>query len=129
MGRRRKKKFACGHEGFGSFCHRCAQKEKELQKRAQARAEWEASFENDPIDLRGLPRDVVLRSREVLALLDEGISWQDPRIKGQLMHFDKTLISIPIGYRYRMLARKTKAGIRPLEVITHEEYNKRLKQR
>lgn len=127
MGRRRKKKFACGHEGFGSFCHRCAQKEKERQKRVQTRAKWEESFAQDPIDLRHLPRDMVIRAREILALLDEGVPWNDPRIKGKLMNFDKTLISIPVGYRYRMLARKTKKGVVPLEVISHEEYNNRLK--
>ncbi|RME10898.1 MAG: hypothetical protein D6802_08210 [Ardenticatenia bacterium] len=122
---RRKKEFPCGHKGFGSFCHRCAQEEKERQKRAQKRAAWEATFEHDPIELRHLPRDVVIRAREILALLADGVTWNDPRIKGKLMQFDNTLISIRVTYRYRMLARKTDSGVIPLEVISHEEYNKR----
>lgn len=64
---RRRKKFPCGHQGYGQVCHYCAQliqakalevAEQEQARLAQeqarlARQEWEASFANDVVDLKG----------------------------------------------------------------------------
>ena len=63
---RRKKKFICGHKGYGQICHRCQQQRAEVEKRRQYKLDWEATFAEDPIDLRNLPKNVVLKSRRII---------------------------------------------------------------
>lgn len=74
--RKHKKRFACGHRGFGQYCHRCANHQ--VRKRAKTdlkksqKAQWEATFANDEIDLSGLPTHIIGKTRRVLAELSQG---------------------------------------------------------
>ncbi|MGB6016556.1 MAG: hypothetical protein WBG32_17610 [Nodosilinea sp.] len=126
--RKHKKTFLCGHRGQGKECIRCrqeaqtaARKAQEQVERQQRRDEWVASFEMDVVDLRGLPEHVVLKSRRILADLYKGKHFQ--KLSGKRMHFDKSVVRIPVGLRYRMLCREEKGRITPLMVISHEDYN------
>ncbi|NJL22908.1 MAG: hypothetical protein HC895_22155 [Leptolyngbyaceae cyanobacterium SM1_3_5] len=157
MGRSRKhrKRFACGHRGFGQWCHCCASSscasidraaigcasiESRLAEaiagsvcsspivrspsRTKAIAEkqaWKLSFAADPIDLRRLPRAIVLKARGILAALDEGGEyWQ---LRGRRLRGDRTVVRIPVSYRYRLLCRMEGDRLMPLKLLSHEDYN------
>lgn len=130
--RKHRKRFACGHRGYGQFCHRCAdqqrQQVKQLHEREQAcllkqlaQWEWQQSFLADPIDLTQLPKKIVLKAREVLTALNDGQNLA--QLHGKRFHFDRNLIRIPVSYRYRLLCCQKDSKIVPLRVLTHEAYN------
>ncbi|MBD2110890.1 MULTISPECIES: hypothetical protein [Cyanophyceae] len=126
--RKHKKTFLCGHKGHGKECAYCRQEAHESARKAQEQAErqrqrneWVASFDQDAVDLRGLPEHVVLKSRCILADLHKGKHFQ--KLSGKRMHFDKSVVRIPVGLRYRMLCREDKGCIIPLMVLSHEDYN------
>jgi hypothetical protein len=47
----------------------------------------------------------------------------DTAFHGVRMNFDRTLIRIPVGRRYRMLCREQDGQVVPLRVLSHEQYN------
>jgi hypothetical protein len=135
----RKTTFPCGHSGKGRFCHRC-----QLAKDAQASAAkndadasdgddppkgskdekeaWRGTFEHDPIPLAHLPnRGLVMRARLILAEIDKGAPWH--QFNGKRLQHDRTIVSIPLGRRYRILFRTDEGAPRPVEVLSHEAYN------
>lgn len=125
----RKKNFPCGHRAFGRFCHRCAHATAVAARPAQsravhqaARAAWAASFDADPIDLRGLPRrELVYEARRVIAALAEG---QDYRTFGgkQLVRWPG-FVSVPLGHHYRLIFNRRDGALRPYGAFSHEQYN------
>ena len=159
MGRSRKhrKRFACGHRGFGQWCHccesnsaRCAgtialtavahgsvyptprtrwspvgrrrsPKQRVQQGETGERQAWKASFAADRIDLRRLPTAIVLKARGLMTALGEGVGyWQ---LKGKRLRGDRTVVSLPVSYRYRLLCRLEGDRLLPLKVLSHEAYN------
>ncbi|MBD2577114.1 hypothetical protein [Oscillatoria sp. FACHB-1406] len=118
---RRKKSFPCGHKGYGQICHRCAQKQDNLAKKREERQQWEATFAEDPIDLSALPRNVVLKARQILV----GIATQrDYReFRGKRLRHDRFIISIPVTRNYRLICRDCGSNLVPQEVVSHEDYN------
>jgi hypothetical protein len=126
--RRHKKTFPCGHQGQGKECQRCKQQAKADQDAAEyetqqrlAKIDWETSFEQDAIDLRGLPRHVVMKARRICRDLSQGTHFK--HLGGSRFKFDRTIIRIPVGGRYRMLCRDTPGQIVPWQVLSHEDYN------
>lgn len=87
----------------------------------QQRDEWVASFESDAVDLRGLPEHVVLKSRHIVNELKIGRHFG--KLGGKRMNFNREVIRIPVGLRYRMLCRDDRSRVTPLMVISHEDYN------
>ncbi len=118
---RRKKTFPCGHTGYGQFCHACAEMVRKSEEARSKREAWESEFESDPINLRGFPKRIVLKARQVLARLAGGETWG--ALGGKLLRYDRTLISIPVTRDYRLLCRYTAATITPLRLESHEDYN------
>jgi hypothetical protein len=126
--RKRRKTFPCGHQGQGQQCYRCKQAAiraqqlvaQESQQKLE-KAEWEASFEQDAIDLRGLPKYVVTKARNICRDLSQGTHFK--HLGGSRFKFDRTIIRIPVGGRYRMLCRDTEGQILPWQVLSHEDYN------
>ncbi len=130
MGRRRthRKSFPCGHKGLGRICHRCQQQTlpmvQDLSKTVQKdcdREAWLASFDSDPIDLRGLPKHVVTKSRQILHALSQGTSLH--HLRAQRFRHDRTRLRIAVTPRYRMLCDDVNGRIVPRAVISHESYN------
>ncbi|BFM38804.1 hypothetical protein [Synechocystis sp. LKSZ1] len=118
---RRKKLFPCGHKGYGQRCHLCAQKEQQQEQRKQEKEDWQLTFTADPIDLRHLPKNVVLKARQILAGL---ANHQDYRtFHGKRLRHDRFIISIPVTRHYRLLCRDQGHQVTPEEVISHEDYN------
>jgi hypothetical protein len=74
------------------------------------------------VDLSQLPQKIVLKARLILAKLATGAGfWQ---VLGQRMSHDRSLIRIPVGYRYRLLCRMEGNQLWPLRVMSHETYNR-----
>jgi hypothetical protein len=123
--RQYRKRFKCGHRGFGEYCHCCAaakaRRELISMERRQVRQVWQQQFEVDPIDLTKLPKAIVRKARQVLEVLKTGENLF--RLGGKLFQFDRSLIRFPVTYRYRLLCRWGDAGITPLKVVSHEDYN------
>ena len=118
---RRKKTFPCGHVGFGQFCHKCCEKQKLMEKRKSERDGWLSNFESDVIDLRHLPRPVVLKTRELLTRLESGELWG--ALGGKKLRHDRSIISIPINRDYRLLCRFEGGKVVPFRAESHEDYN------
>lgn len=132
MGRRHRKEFPCGHRGFGQTCHQCRSNVVILQtemksdvpditEQKQIRQAWRESFAADPIDLTELPKKVVLKARQILQALEDGADYR--QFDGKRFHFDRSLISIPVNYSYRLICRDEGGKPIPLKVVSHETYN------
>jgi hypothetical protein len=118
---RRKKVFPCGHKGYGQICHKCAQIQTQWEQKKQQKNAWEATFDDDPIDLRALPKKVALKSREIIQKLSDS---QDYRIfRGKRLRHDRFIISIPVTRDYRLLCRDCGNFLVPEAVVSHEDYN------
>ena len=119
--RRHRKQFACGHRGFGQYCHRCADRQHKIRLRKEQRQAWQATFESDAVALQKLPKSVVLKVRDILGALEGGVDyWQ---VAGKRLHSARRIIRIPITRRYRLLCRDDGKVLTPLKVVSHEDYN------
>ncbi|AFZ37057.1 hypothetical protein Sta7437_3559 [Stanieria cyanosphaera PCC 7437] len=118
---RRKKKFPCGHKGYGQICHYCAQRKSDLNQKRQHKLEWEATFAEDPIDLRNLPKNVVIKSRRIMTQLQNQPDYR--QFHGKRLRHDRFVISIPVTRNYRLLCRDCGDLLIPEAVISHEDYN------
>ena len=124
--RKHRKRFTCGHRGFGQYCHRCADTERLRQKRQAARtvAKQQRRLEqtHNGLSLRGLPKAIAAKTREVLTAVEQGTQyWQ---LAGKRLTDWRQIIRIPVTRRYRLLCRDDGNGITPLKLLTHEDYNK-----
>jgi hypothetical protein len=118
---RRKKLFACGHKGYGQVCHKCEQQAAEITKKKQSKTDWEATFATDAIDLRKLPKNVVLKAREIIIGLQEQKNYRD--YHGKRLRHDRFAISIPVTRNYRLICRDCGSFVLPEAVVSHEDYN------
>jgi len=123
--RRHRKRFVCGHRGFGQYCHRCAEQKKRKETRQKLRQakrqQWLDTFEQDEIELRHLPKRIVKKVRTVLAALSQGTPyWQ---LSGKRFGIRRDVIKILVTRRYRLICRDEGSQIKPLKVISHEDYN------
>lgn len=118
---RRKKIFSCGHRGFGRLCHRCAKQQAEWERKKQHKLAWEESFHQDPIDLKNLPKNIVIKSRRIIEQLQNQSDYR--QFHGKRLRHDRFVISIPINRSYRLLCRDRGDYLAPEAVISHEDYN------
>jgi hypothetical protein len=83
---------------------------------------WRETFEADPIPLRHLPsKGLVQRARLILGEIQKGAPWH--QFNGKRLQHDRTIVSVPLGRRYRILFRTDEGAPRPVEVLSHESYN------
>ncbi|MGK7876762.1 MAG: hypothetical protein AB4426_26785 [Xenococcaceae cyanobacterium] len=118
---RRKKKFPCGHKGYGQICHRCAQKQANWEQKKQLKNEWEETFAQDPINLRALPKNVVVKARQIIRGLQSHKNYRE--FNGKRLRHDRFIISIPVTRNYRLICRDRGSFVTPEAVISHEDYN------
>jgi hypothetical protein len=131
----RKKHFCCGHSGLGRFCHRCAQV-LDLQRRPQQKSRDQIDPEvspstdfrpadgGEPISLSVLPTPCL--TQKALSILADIVDHRAPytRYGGKRLYFDRSIISVPIGYHYRLLLRELEDRRKiPLQIMSHETYN------
>jgi hypothetical protein len=135
--RKRRSQFACGHRGFGRYCRRCIRATEPAQgpvisevvitpppkaaAKTLAKRQWQQSFGQDPIALNHLPKPIVIKARRILEALNQGVA--PGQLQGKRFTFDRTLLRIPVSYRYRLLCRWQAGRIVPLQVLSHEAYN------
>jgi hypothetical protein len=74
-----------------------------------------------------LPRHIRARAEALVLKLRAGATWLD--LGGHKLNHDRTLVSIPLGVRYRLVARIESGAIVPLSVMSHETYNNWLRKR
>lgn len=125
---KRKKTFSCGHKGYGQECHRCtshgggqmSEVLSYIEKRQEKQA-WQASFEDDPIDLTALPKHVVLKARQIIEGLQNRRNYTE--FGGKRLRHNRLIISIPITRHYRLLCRDCGNMLLPETVLSHEDYN------
>ncbi|MEA5418389.1 hypothetical protein VB712_04070 [Spirulina sp. CCNP1310] len=118
---KRRKLFPCGHRGQGQVCHRCAQEAEARNERQSEKAHWLATFREDVIDLTHLPKNVVLKARQIINGLQEQQDYR--RYKGKRLRHNRFVISIPVTRHYRLLCRDHGSLVVPEAVISHEDYN------
>lgn len=124
-----RKTFPCGHTGKGQYCHRCRNKEIALARKVAVRAvrksrEWLAE-ETVGVDLSGIPLYVAEKAAEVMQGISTGVAYT--KYRGKRLYDNRTVISIPLGWSYRMLCRDTGGALRALCVLSHEDYNRKYK--
>ena len=125
----RVKQFACGHKGRGQYCHACAQqeavrraKQEHREARHSAKVARAVAFNHDPIDLRILPSESLIdKARGILRHITQTRDYRP--FFGKRMETDRTLLSVPLNYRYRLMFRVHSDRIVPLAVMSHERYN------
>ncbi len=118
---RRKKSFSCGHKGFGQICHRCAQEQAEFNEHKRVKQEWEQTFTLDPIDLRTLPKNVVLKARNIIQSLQNEYNYRN--FHGKRLRHDRLIVSIPVTRNYRLICRDLGSFLMPEQIVSHEDYN------
>ncbi|ELR99214.1 hypothetical protein [Gloeocapsa sp. PCC 73106] len=118
---KRKKRFPCGHRGYGQICHKCAAIQCQREQRKTNKVEWEAAFAADPIDLTELPKNVVLKARTIIQGLQEARNYRD--FHGKRLRHDRFIISIPVTRNYRLICRDYGSFLNPEAVVSHEDYN------
>jgi hypothetical protein len=118
---RRKKKFPCGHRGYGQICHRCAQQEQARAQKQQEKQTWKETFDHDPIDLTDLPKNVVIKARKIIMGIEKQRDYRE--FRGKRLRHDRFIISIPVTRNYRLLCRDCGSILVPEAVISHEDYN------
>ena len=118
---RKKKKIPCGHRGYGQICHKCEQKQTAIAQKKAQKQQWEDTFNDDIIDLRGLPKNVVAKARRILQGLQSQRNYRE--FRGKRLRHDRLIISIPVNRDYRLICRDRDSQIIPEAVISHEDYN------
>lgn len=134
-----KKAFPCGHKGKGQYCHRCEQEKKELtQKQAEQEVKqqellrqkeeaqrWKALFDQDSVNLRALASHKLLveKAREIISAIESGQPYTD--FKGKRMRFDREVVSVPLGYDWRLIFHPIGGRYVCQELLSHEDYNVR----
>lgn len=88
---------------------------------AADKREFKASFEQDVIDLRGFPNEIVIRTREMLTQVAAKASIAS--LSGQRLNWNRNMISIPIGKHYRLICEDRNGQIVPKKLLSHEDYN------
>lgn len=70
---------------------------------------------------RRAPLHVLRKTVRIVKQLERGEAYW--RLRGKRMHYDRTLISIPVGHRWRLLARDVQGEVIPVCLLSHEAYN------
>ncbi len=131
------KTFPCGHSGKGQFCHRCKQLEHERQAasaqraaseaaRSEERQQWQERLAAAPLDLSLLPRNAAEKCLQVIERLRQGTSYMELQGKRLSAMNQRTIISIPLGWSFRLICREQEGSLEFVEAISHETYNNRL---
>lgn len=84
-------------------------------------------FASRQIQCDGLPNNVLEKAQEIIEKIENGVHFST--LQGKRMLFDREMVSIPVNYSYRIIARDTESGLRIKCVVSHEAYNKIIKKR
>jgi len=120
-----KKQFPCGHMGKGQYCHRCRQKEDAVARMKAARADRMAVLAQarliPGVNTGGVPQKVAEKAKFIADQILTDLNYI--RFKGKRMEGDRNLISVPVGYSYRLVFRDHDRNLTAKALLSHEEYN------
>ncbi len=130
----RKKTFACGHTGRGKYCHRCAEEERKKQKkqqekerRRQQQQAWKEQLAAAPVELGHLPQKTAEKVLQIIGRLQRGeTTYMELNGKRLTTMGRRNIISIPIGWSWRLICEDSSKGLVFLEVLSHEAYNNKI---
>lgn len=129
------KHFPCGHRGLGRYCHRCKAHEQHQAKLVAARrakAEDSRYISADgrfTVLLDAIPHPTLIsKARDILTrIIDHGEAYTT--FGGKRMHTSRDIISVPIGYRFRLILQERSNGEKiPIDILSHEDYNQYVRQ-
>jgi len=101
---------------------RAEQKAADAAVKKRDRQHWQEAFDHDSIDLRGLPRGTVKKSRKILKQLEQGTAYH--QLRGTRLSVNRLIVRIPVGQNYRMVCDDIDGQIVPRKVIPHKCYDK-----
>ena len=121
-----RKRYPCGHRGRGQYCHRCAQERDDMSARTAAREGKLALAELLCVPATDFPDKILRRAaaihQEVAA---QGLLALRRRGAKKILSLDNVL-SVPVGHHHRLLFVVDHDFPRYLELLTHEQYDRRL---
>ncbi len=75
------------------------------------------------LNLSAIPNQkVAAKAHDILQQLSHGSGHH--QVRGKRMHYDRSVISVPVGYRYRLLLLHQSGCYTAIDVMSHERYNK-----
>ncbi len=92
-----------------------------MGREKENKQDWLDTFAADRVDLRQLPKNVVVKARHILQGLAEHRDYRE--FHGKRLHYDRHVISIPVTRNYRLICCDRTGSLTPEAVISHEDYN------
>jgi hypothetical protein len=80
-----------------------------------------AFFAERNIQAERIPNNVLEKARKIIGKIERGVPYTT--FRGKRLSTDREKISIPVGRKWRMLARDSPNGIHVYAVLSHETYN------
>jgi len=80
-----------------------------------------AFFDERGIQAERIPGNVLTKAQKLIQKMERGVPYWT--FRGKRLTCDRNQISIPVGRKWRMLARDSPDGIRVYAVLSHETYN------
>jgi len=120
-----RKRFPCGHYGKGQYCHFCEQAREKREAKSEERAARRRAFQQAVdvgLDLSNIPPAVAVKAAGIVRRLRSGSTYHEFNGK-RLVRWDRSIISIPVGWSYRLMCRDVGNTIIPTQLISHETYN------
>lgn len=77
--------------------------------------------------LRKKPAEVVRRARAIAKRIANGETVSD--LGGKRMRHDRSVVSVPIGLRWRVLIDASGDSLDPVALVSHEDYSRGAKPR
>ena len=126
---RRKKRFECGHFGYGAYCHLCHDKEKEIEKK---KMEKKAKFlyvksngdyvSNVPIEVQKKAVDKFMKLKAQQQI------YSNIQAKRMTTIRQRKIVVLRVGRSYRLICKQTGRDFQWIELLSHESYNDKLKR-
>lgn len=108
------------------FCHRCKQEEEINERRLKRKSAWNEKVKSSPIDISHLPKKVAEKTLSVIEIISEGKSYHALKGKRLASMRQREVISIPVGWSYRLICIERNGTFDFVEVLSHEDYNNKL---
>lgn len=80
-----------------------------------------AFFAERNIQAERIPNNILEKMRKIIRKIERGVPYTT--FRGKRLTCDRSQISIPVGRKWRMLARDSPEGIHVYAVLSHETYN------
>lgn len=81
-------------------------------------------FARRGVAVHPVPLHVLKKASSIIQRLEQGVPYW--RMHGKRLQRDRTVISIPVGRRYRLLAVEQDGRVHPRELLSHGDYNNRV---